>query len=136
MNIRLVEVSDEYSNDDIKGYVFDIVCDELERVVGRVEYRFESGADLLYYGNVGYVIYLPYRGHRFAQKACIEMATIMKRLHPEIKSMMITCNPDNEASRTTIQNLGAVYIQRVDVDKDHELYHQGDHVKDVFEWII
>lgn len=135
MNVRLIDVSDEFE-DDVPGYVFDIQVDELERVVGRVEYRFEHGVDLLYYGHVGYVIYLPYRGHRFAQKACVAMAQIVRKKHPEIKSMMITCNPDNEASRQTIINLGAVFIQRVDVEKSHELYAQGDIQKDVFEWIL
>lgn len=135
MKVRLIDVSDEFT-DDVPGYVFDIKVDEMDRVVGRVEYRFETGIDILYYGHVGYVIYLPYRGHRFAQKACEAMARVIKQRHPEIKSMMITCNPDNLSSKQTILNLGAVFIQRVDVDKSHELYDLGDVQKDVFEWII
>lgn len=135
MDIRLVDVSHEF-DDGVEGYVYDIHVDEMKRVVGRVEYRFEEGVDLLYYGHVGYVIYLPYRGHRFAQKACQEMARLVKIKHPEIKSMMITCNPDNVASKATIKNLGAVYMQRVEISKDHELYHQGDYEKDLFEWIL
>ena len=136
MELRLLDVSDEFDFDDVPGYVFDIVVDEMERTVGRIEYRFEEGRELLYYGHVGYVIYLPYRGHGFAEKACRQLAIIIKSYHPEIMSMMITCNPDNLPSKATIENLGAVYVQRVQIDEDHELYDQGDYEKEVYEWIL
>ncbi len=136
MELRLLDVSDEFDFDDVPGYVFDIVVDEMERTVGRIEYRFEKGRELLYYGHVGYVIYLPYRGHGFAEKACRQLAIIIKSYHPEIMSMMITCNPDNLPSKATIENLGAVYLQRVQIDEDHELYDQGDYEKEVYEWIL
>ena len=136
MELRLLDVSDEFDFDDVPGYVFDIVVDEMERTVGRIEYRFEEGRELLYYGHVGYVIYLPYRGHGFAEKACRHLAIIIKSYHPEIMSMMITCNPDNLPSKATIKNLGAVYLQRVQIDEDHELYDQGDYEKEVYEWIL
>ena len=136
MELRLLDVSDEFDFDDVPGYVFDIVVDEMERTVGRIEYRFEEGRELLYYGHIGYVIYLPYRGHGFAEKACRQLAIIIKSYHPEIMSMMITCNPDNLPSKATIENLGAVYLQRVQIDEDHELYDQGDYEKEVYEWIL
>lgn len=136
MELRLLDVSDEFDFDDVPGYVFDIVVDEMERTVGRIEYRFEEGRELLYYGHVGYVIYLPYRGHGFAEEACRQLAIIIKSYHPEIMSMMITCNPDNLPSKATIENLGAVYLQRVQIDEDHELYDQGDYEKEVYEWIF
>lgn len=136
MELRLLDVSDEFDFDDVPGYVFDIVVDEMERTVGRIEYRFEEGRELLYYGHVGYVIYLPYRGHGFAEKACRQLAIIIKSYHPEIMSMMITCNPDNLPSKATIENLGAVYLQRVQIDEDHELYDQGEYEKEVYEWIL
>lgn len=136
MELRLLDVSDEFDFDDVPGYVFDIVVDEMERTVGRIEYRFEEGRELLYYGHIGYVIYLPYRGHGFAEKACRQLAIIIKSYHPEIMSMMITCNPDNLPSKATIENLGAVYLQRVQIDEDHELYDQGEYEKEVYEWIL
>lgn len=135
MELRLIDISDEFT-DDVPAYVFDIEVPELKRIVGRIEYRFETGVDLLYYGHVGYVIYLPYRGHRFAEKACRAMAAFLKEEDPSMRSMMITCNPDNLASKRTIENLGAIYIQRVAVDESHELYEQGDVEKDVYEWLI
>lgn len=135
MDVRLIDVSDEFQ-DDTPGYVFDIEVADLKRIVGRIEYRFETGRDLLYYGHVGYVIYLPYRGNRFAEKACRAMIPILKEMVGDIRSVMITCNPDNEPSKRTIENLGAIYIQRVKVDEDHELFEQGDTEKDVYEWIV
>lgn len=135
MEVRLIDVSDEFE-DDIPGLVYDIVVDEMKRTVGRVEYRYETGIDLLYYGHVGYVIYLPYRGHGFAQQACQKIAELLKEKHPDMKSMMITCNPDNIASKKTIENLGARYIKRVTIQVDHELYEQGDREKEIYEWFI
>lgn len=136
MEVRLVDVSDEFEFDDVPGFVFDIVVDEMKRVVGRIEYRYEEGRELLYYGHVGYVIYLPYRGHGFAEKACRAMAPLIQATDPSVKSMIITCNPDNLPSKRTIENLGAQYLETVDIAKDHELYDQGDFQKDVYEWFI
>ena len=132
----MVDVSDEFEFDDVPGFVFDIVVDEMKRVVGRIEYRYEEGRELLYYGNVGYVIYLPYRGNGFAAKACSVMAKIIQDYDPKVKSMIITCNPDNLPSKRTIENLGAKFIRRIAIDKDHELYDQGDFEKDVYEWFL
>ncbi len=132
--IRLLDVSDEFDDDGIETYVFDIVVDKIERTVGRIEFRYESGRDLLYYGNIGYVIYLPYRGHNYAYHACIALRAYLYILDPSMKSCMITCNPDNTASKKTILKLGAQYVECVDVAADHELFSSGDYQKEVYRW--
>ncbi|AMC92637.1 acyl-CoA acyltransferase [Erysipelothrix larvae] len=135
-DITLIDVSDQYEVMNVFTRVFDIYVDTLEKVVGRCEYRFEEGIDLEYYGNVGYVVYMPYRGHGYAQKACIELLRIIKRDYPEIDDVYITCNPDNEASRKTILHLGAKYLYTVDVNSNHELYAFGEKQKEIYRITI
>lgn len=133
LEVTLIDVSDEYEKDTVFTRVFDIYVGAWRKIVGRVEYRFETGIDLEYYGNIGYVVYLPYRGHRYAYKACVEILKIMYREYPEIDAIRITCNPDNEPSKKTIQRLGATYLRTVDVDPSHELHAYGETQKEVYE---
>lgn len=117
---------------EVPTILYDIYVMSLDRVVGRVEYRFETGQDLVYYGNIGYVVYLPYRGHQYAYKATVKLMDIVRDAYPEITEMYITCNPDNIASQKTIEKLKMEYLGQVDVDKKHELYRQGDFSKDIY----
>ena len=132
MELYLHDVSDEFEDDGIETYVYDIVSPSLKRTVGRIEYRIEEGRELDYYGNIGYVIYVPYRGHYFAYEACLLLIEIMKIKIPELQEIVITCNPDNIASKKTIQKLGCHYIKTLNIDTDHELYHQGDVQKELY----
>ena len=129
--IELVDVSFQ-AHDDVPTLLFDIYVEARERVVGRVEYRFETGRDLLYYGNIGYVVYTPYRGKGFAYRACELLFEHLRVKYPDIHEVFITCNPDNIASKKTIQKLQATFIETVDVAPDHELHYFGDTQKEIY----
>ena len=129
-SIKLIEVLSYVT--EVPTISYDIQVDAIDRVVGQVEYRFEKGRDLLYYGNIGYAIYPPYRGHNYAYKACLLLFKELLKQHPEGLEVYITCNPDNEASKKTIQKLGAYYIDTVDIASDHELYRYGETQKEVY----
>ena len=45
------------------------------------------------------------------------------------KTIWITCNPDNFASRRTCELLGAQMIEIVDLPEDNEMYQRGEHQK-------
>lgn len=132
LDVDLIDISDTFYEMKVETYVFDIYVSRLRRVVGRCELRMEHGRDLLFYGNIGYVIYRPYRGHNFAYKACVGLLNLIPKLKPSLTEVIITCNPDNVASRKTIQKLGAVYQGTVDVDEDHELFLFGETQKEVY----
>ncbi len=129
-DIKLIEVF-SYGN-EVPTISYDIEVEALDRVVGQVEYRFETGRDLLYYGNIGYVIYPPYRGHNYAFKACKLLFESLLKQYPEGLEVYITCNPDNMASKNTIKKLGAHYIDTVDIARDHELYRFGETQKEIY----
>ena len=129
--LKLIDISDEFEIMDVESIIFDIYVPEMDRVVGRCEYRNESGRDLWFYGHIGYVIYPPYRGENFAYRACMKMFDLLYK-EKGLNEFIITCNPDNLASKKTILKMKPDYIKTVDVDKDHELYKLGDHQKEVY----
>lgn len=131
-HVDLIEVPVDDHEFSVPTLVFDIYVDAMSRVVGRCEYRFEQGIDLVYYGNVGYVIYSPYRGNNYAYKACVQLLALLKERYAEMDEVYITCNPDNMPSKRTIEKLGATYLQTVDVDPKHELFRYGEVQKDVY----
>ena len=114
---------------DVPTVVYDVYDQAVDKIVGRIEYRHETGRDLTYYGNVGYLIYQKYRGQGYAYRACLALLEI---LDSSIETVYITCNPDNIASKKTIEKLGASYIGLVDVAVDHELYKYGETQKEVY----
>ncbi len=114
---------------DVPTVVYDVYDQAIDKIVGRIEYRHETGRDLTYYGNVGYLIYQKYRGQGYAYRACL---ALLEMLDSSIETVYITCNPDNIASKKTIEKLGASYIGLVDVAVDHELYKYGETQKEVY----
>ncbi len=129
--IKLINVSDEFEILEVDSIIFDIYVPEMDRVVGRCEFRDEHGRDLWFYGHIGYVIYPPYRGNNFAYKACMQMFEYLRK-EKGLQEFVITCNPDNIASKKTIQKINHKFIKLVDVDEDHELYQMGDYQKEVY----
>ncbi|MCL2776030.1 MAG: GNAT family N-acetyltransferase [Oscillospiraceae bacterium] len=64
-----------------------------------------------YGGNIGYDIDEPYRGSKYSLKAC-KLLLILAKQH-DMKSVYITCDPENRASRRVCELLGAEYTGRV-----------------------
>ena len=134
--MKLVELHFDQELFDVPTFTHDIYVSEIDRVVGRIEYRIETGIDLMYYGNIGYVIYLPYRGNNYAYEAVKLFLELLKEKFPDLTEVYFTCNPDNHASRRTIEKLDAKFLELIDVDKKHELYQIGDKQKNVYVKIL
>lgn len=132
MLVELIDITHQFELGRVETYIYDIFVAQLNRFVGRCEFRYEQGRDLAYYGNIGYVIYKPYRGHNFAYKACVQLIRIISERDQSLKQIIITCNPDNIASQRTIIKLGAVYNRTVSVDQDHELIALGEDEKQIY----
>ena len=88
---------------------------------------------MYYYGNVGYNIIESQRGHHYAYYACKVLFKIAKEEFG-MKELIITCNPDNDASYKTLKRLGGKLVEIAQIPYDHELYEKGDRFKCIFRF--
>lgn len=96
-----------------RNYDFMITEHGKKYEIGRISLRVGESPCVYYFGHIGYHIDPPYRGHRYAQKAC-ELLRPLIALHGK-HSIVITCDPDNWPSRKTCTGLGATLERIVDV---------------------
>lgn len=102
--------------------------------VGYIDLRIGSNENTHYGGNIGYRVEEAYRGHGYAGRAC--QLLIPLALAHDMRTLRITCNPDNLASRRTIEKLGAELLEIVNLPPHNELYQRGEPVKCLFDWHI
>ena len=77
--------------------------------VGRIVWRLGNDEEHYYDGHIGYHIEEEYRGHHYAYQACLLLKDqIIKDGYDHV---LLTCDPDNIASRKTIEKLGAIFIE-------------------------
>ena len=131
--IKLKYVS-KYKDNDPEGWglsqVYDVIVNDSNRIVGRCDLRLGQTKTIELAGHIGYTIYMPYRGHHYAAKACqllFKQASFLK-----MKELIITCNTDNIASYRTCELAGCEFIETKIVPRDHVLYAQGDREKAIF----
>jgi predicted acetyltransferase len=123
---------EKYQGDSQKGYApayrFMMTLAGKRHEIGRVELRVANTERIvMYVGHVGYRVYSPYRGNRYAARSC-QLMLPLARQHG-LNPLWITCNPDNLPSRRTCEIIGAEMIEIVDVPKNMDLYKQGDRQK-------
>lgn len=80
-----------------------------------------------YIGHVGYNVYPPARGRHYARRAVRLLLPFAKRLG--LNPLVITCNPENIASRRTCEAAGGRLIETVKLPRDHPLYRKGERAK-------
>ena len=102
--------------------------------IGRISYRPGESAALYYFGLIGYHIDPPWRGHHYAMRACRLIEGEIRRGGKS--SVVITCDPDNEASRKTIEGLGAIWESRVTVDPGLRSRFEISKVKERYIWVL
>ncbi|MDB5297620.1 MAG: tagatose-bisphosphate aldolase [Phycisphaerales bacterium] len=95
------------------------------RIAGGLSLRVGSNPSVeLHYGHVGYHVYPPARGHRYAYRAA-RLVLPLLRAHG-LPVAWITCDPDNHPSRRTIERLGGRYVETVPVPEHDPLYARGE----------
>jgi len=100
--------------------------------IGYMDLRSGDNPDLYYFGNVGYHIYSPYRGHHYCYEACLKLFEIAKK--EGMDELIITCSPSNIASYKTLLKLNGEFIETVAVPPHHELYKRGETIKCIFKY--
>lgn len=78
-------------------------------IVGALNLRLTKHRRIVqFFGHVGFEVVSQYRGRGLAQKACEIIAPVACALG--CRKLIITCHPDNHASRKTIEYLGSRFI--------------------------
>jgi tagatose 1,6-diphosphate aldolase len=100
--------------------------------VGHINFRIGQTRHIrISAGHIGYHIAEPFRGRAYALAACRAIAPFVRSVYPRV---IITCDPDNHASRRTIEKLGARFIEEIEVPPDDPA-RQGGRRKKRYEWL-
>ena len=92
--------------------------------VGNINLRLDKGEAITRFaGHIGYEVFPEHRGHRYAAYA-VRLLIPVAREHG-IHSLWITCDPENTASRRTLEIAGAEYVETVDVLYRHDIFFAG-----------
>lgn len=131
--VERARISEKTSFDGVPTIFYDIYLSGSNPKVGKCDLRLKNDGFMYYYGNVGYNILESQRGHHYAYYACKVLFKIAKEEFG-MKELIITCNPDNEASYKTLKKLKGDLVDIVQIPYDHELYEKGDRFKCIFRF--
>lgn len=91
----------------------------------RLGHNGKDGYYSTYYGgNIGYEVYPDFRGNRYAAKATLVLLDEAKTLGMEY--VLITCSPENLASKRTIELAGFALVEDTEVPEHNCLYERGE----------
>jgi len=129
LELILVE---KYPGDLTIGYVpayrFKMTLAGQDGQIGNIELRVGNTEHIVMYGgHIAYWVDPEHRGHRYAARGC-KLLLPLARSHG-FKTLWITCNPDNVASRRTCEIIGAELVEIVDLPKDTDMYQEGERQK-------
>lgn len=133
VDLRMEEVYEaSRSNSYVPSYFYGIYLHNTNTRVGYCDLRAGYNLELYYAGNIGYHVDPPYRGHHYAYEACRMLFRIAS--DKGMDSLIITCSPDNPASRRTLERLNGTYLETVPVPPDHWLYQRGETTKRIYRY--
>ena len=98
--------------------------------MGVCDLRLGYNENTYYGGNIGYRVYEEFRGHRYAEKA-VKLLLKLAEKH-KMPYLIITCNPENAASRKTIERAGGIFMEKAVLPADSLLRLRGETEKLVY----
>ncbi len=110
------------------------ICNDNGIKMGACDLRVGHNDKLYYGGNIGYNIDVAYRGNHYAGKACLLLFGLARRHNLEY--LIITCNPDNIASRKTCEYAGGELVEVVELPEDSDMRDRGETHKCIFKFTL
>jgi len=108
----------------VPGYEFEMRTAGSEARVGTIRLRIGRIRPLIgWCGHVGYDVVEKCRGRRYAARSC-GLVFPIAYAHG-LRTIWITCDPKNMASRHTCEIAGGDYVDTVPVPKGTEMYVEG-----------
>src|SRR5579883_1343019 len=121
LRVVLASFEETHPFHKVPAYAFRLVHRETGEDMGHLNLRVGRTPHVeRYAGNIGYSVHEPFRGHRYAMRAVQLMVPVARRLG--IDPIWITCDPENGASRRTLELAGAEFVEIVDVPPDCGIY--------------
>ena len=117
--------------DWVPAYHF-AVCNKEGVKMGACDLRIGHNDKLYYGGNIGYNINEEYRGHHYAGKACLLLFELA-RMH-DLGYLIITCNPDNIASRKTCEYAGGELLEIAELPEGNDMRDEGEYEKCIYRF--
>lgn len=112
----------------VPAYRFKMARVGQDEEVGRIELRIGNTHHIVMYaGHIGYRVNPEHRGHRHAATACRLLLPLARR--HSLRTIWITCNPHNIASRRTCELADAVFVEIVDLPGYTDMYKRGERKK-------
>lgn len=115
---------DEHPVHRVPAYYFRMIHKQTGAELGEINLRCSSIPHIeRYAGHIGFVVHEPHRGHRYASRSVALLITVAKQL--KFESIWITCDPENTASRRSLESAGAQFVEIVDVPPDCVIHKTG-----------
>lgn len=128
---KTVEGNEE--KDWVPAYHF-AVCNDKGIKMGECDLRIGHNDKLYYGGNIGYKINEEYRGNHYAGKACFLLFELARKHNLEY--LIITCNPDNYASKKTCEYAGGELLEIAELPEDSDMRERGETQKCIFRFTL
>lgn len=109
----------------VPAYCFRMTHGQTGAELGGINFRAASTPHIeRYAGHIGFSVHPAHRGHRYAARAVRLLMPFAHQLG--FDAVWITCDPENTASRRTLELAGAEFVEIVDVPSDC-IIHQSGH---------
>lgn len=117
----------------VPAYYF-AICNKDGVKIGECDLRVGHNENTYYGGNIGYSINEEYRGHHYAGKACLLLFELAK-LH-NLDYLIISCNPDNVASRKTCEYAGGKLSEIAELPEGNDMRSNGETEKCIYKFML
>jgi predicted acetyltransferase len=108
----------------VPTYHFRMVHAGTAEELGIINLRVASTSHIeRYAGHVGFSVKSAHRGHRYAARSLRLLFPLA--LHLGLNPLWITCDPENLASRRSLELAGAQFVEIVGVPKDCVIHQSG-----------
>lgn len=108
------------------------ICNAQGVKTGICDLRIGHNEQLYYGGNIGYHVQEEYRGRHYAGKACVLLFELARK--HDLEYLIITCNPDNYASRKTCEYAGGELLEIVELPEGNDMREKGESEKCIYRF--
>ena len=119
---------DDHPVHKVPTYYFRMTHKETGEELGVINLRCSSIPHIeRYAGHIGFAVHEPHRGYRYAARSITLLIAVSKQL--QFESIYITCDPENIASRRSLELAGAEFLEIVDVPANCIIHKTGHPLK-------